>query len=582
MSTTTKNIVIPGPVEGVIRSAQMADKTTPENSAQLGVNVNFDRIGDYITRFGTTAYSPGLSDSVVSLGYLLNQNTGDFWILAQQANLLYEWDGTGAFDELTSWSGGGKARYAQFLNLMYVVNGNASIGGMRCQTFNGSTYGDFNTGYIPAGSTAPIGTVSLAAGGSGYVVGDTLDVGGSGTGGQVYVTSVSGGTVTGIALIQNGTGYSVASGVATSGGTGSGATVNVTALLSAGLPAGDFISAGFDGRVWIADASVDTLYYSNVITNSIEPQVTTGTPEGTPCEFFNNFSPQDGETITALHRVPQALLLFKQNHIFRVYSGGLNGAYDKYPAFNVGTFSQESIIEAKDGVYFHHSSGFYRFNYNSYNSQPTEISRRVRDFVQAIPRSYYGSITGNYDGFDAVKWFIGPVTVEGVTYSNCCLRFSIATQVWTIYDYPVLTLTTAAINFDNGEVIAGLIGTSEGQIGIVDSGPTDFGEPIYFEYIDRWRSLTEMWSHSKDFTGMAAFSENAAGALLQYQIDKDAPDKWHEIGKYKASYTSLFPNLEVKDFTRFRTRTSGFTKGPQMIFDGLEVLTLQDKGYDEN
>ena len=510
MSTTIKNIVIPAPTEGVIRSAQMSDKTGPENSTQLGVNVNYDRIGAFITRLGVTAYSPQRAGhSITSLGFLLLEN-GNHWLVAQSGTDLEAWPGSGSFASIHTYSTATKVRYAQFLGVLYMVNGNSAGGGEVCGVYDGSTFSQTSNRFL--GYLAP-GWPSAA-----------------------------------------------------------------------GLPAGDFIQSGFDGRVWIGDAATDTLYYSNVITADVAPAITTGTPVDTICEFINNFSPQDGETMTALHRVPQALLLFKQNHIFRIYSGGLSAAYDKYPAFNVGTFSQESIIEAKDGIYFHHSSGFYRFNYNSYNSQPTEISRRIRDFVQAIPRSYYENITGSYDGFDAVKWFIGPVTVEGVTYSNACVRFSIATQVWTIYDYPTLTLSTASINIDNGEVIYALVGTSTGQIGFLDVGTTDFGKNIYFENIDRWRSFTEMWSHSKDFTGFAAFSIGGAGSLLQYQTDKDDSEKWHNIGdgKYKDSYVSLFPTVEIKDFNKLRIRTAGITNGTQQIFEGYEIITLQDKGYDEN
>ena len=181
---------------------------------------------------------------------------------------------------------------------------------------------------------------------------------------------------------------------------------------------------------------------------------------------------------------------FKQNHIYRVYN---TTNVDPYPAYNVGTFSQESIVQAKDGVYFHHSSGFYKF---TYDGQPTEISRRVIDFVKAIPRASYENIVGVYDGYDAVKWSIGAVTVEGVTYDNCQMRYSISTQVWTIYDFDS-TAITALIRYDNGTTIEQIAGTSTGLIGKLDSGYTDFGTSIYYEMIDRWRSFTDMYSVTK-------------------------------------------------------------------------------------
>lgn len=79
------------------------------------------------------------------------------------------------------------------------------------------------------------GVVTLAsaptAGGSSYVVGDTLTItGGGGTGATCRVDSVSSGAVTAITIINRGSGYSTGSGLATTGGTGSGCTVNITAV----------------------------------------------------------------------------------------------------------------------------------------------------------------------------------------------------------------------------------------------------------------------------------------------------------------------------------------------------------------
>jgi fibronectin-binding autotransporter adhesin len=84
-------------------------------------------------------------------------------------------------------------------------------------------------------------SVTVNNGGSGYAVGDVLNVvQPGGTGGQVTVTNVDAfgaiiGTPPGISLTNGGTGYTTATGVATSvfsgSGTGTGATVNIVASL---------------------------------------------------------------------------------------------------------------------------------------------------------------------------------------------------------------------------------------------------------------------------------------------------------------------------------------------------------------
>jgi len=346
-----------------------------------------------------------------------------------------------------------------------------------------------------------------------------------------------------------------------------------TDLVPTDFPPGDSIQAGFEGRVWVMDAYADAVYYTDIV--QFTPPITYTLTFNPEVNYLKNFSSQDGELMTALWEVPRALLLFKQNHIYRIY--GANSV-DAYPAYNVGTFSEESIIQAKDGIYFHHSSGFYKFDYNS---QPVEISRRVIDFVKAIPRASYENIVGVWDGFDNVKWTIGAVTVEGVTYSNCQMRYTISTQVWTIYDYENNNIT-AMIRYDDGTTINQIMGTDAGVIGALDTGVTDFGEDIYFEMIDRWRSYTSMYSHIKSVSGIMVSSDNGAGTLLQYQINKDTSNEYKDIDTISEDYSSLFPNANTEDFNVMRFRLSGNTNGTPIIFHGIELLSIQDKGLNEN
>jgi hypothetical protein len=483
MSTTLKNIKIPYPTEGVIRSAQLNDTVTPENSVQLAINMNFDRVGAMQTRPGVATYATQRGGSVTSFGTLSILGSTKA-LFAQVGTDISAWNGV-AWTSVRTTTVTTKARYSQWLNRTWMCNGSA---GDAVMTSNGGAF----------------------------------------------------------------------------------ATTDVPAT----FPKVDFIQAGFDGRVWGADASKDALYYTDIVQFN-------GTSYTTPLTFnlATNFiqwlSPQDGESMTAIYRVPKALLVFKQNHIYRVYS---TSSVDAYPAYNVGTYSQESIVQAKDGLYFHHSSGFYKF---AYDGQPVEISRRIIDFVKAIPRTSYENITGIWDGFDAVEWSIGSVTVEGVTYTNCVARYSISTQVWTIYDYAGNT-NTAMIRYDDGTNLNSLVGTASGRVGLLDSGTTDFGSAIYYEMIDRWRSFTEMYSKSKNISGMMLSSENGAGTILQYQTEKTPANVWTDIDTVKDEYDALFPNANTDDFNNIRLRFRGNSTGTPMLFHGIEILSIQDKGLNEN
>ena len=482
MSETIKNILIPYPTEGVIRSAQLNDTITPENSVQLAINWNFDRVGAMQSRPGIENLFTARAWSIIALG-TLNIQGGIKKLFSQVGTDVSVWSGS-AWTSVRTSTVSTKARFSQWLNKLYMVNGTDAL-----QCSDGGAFGA-TAGFVPATT----------------------------------------------------------------------------------MPVGDFIQAGFDGRLWVANKANDALYYSDIVqftppsTYSITYTVT---------NYIKSFSPQDGESITGLFRVPRALLVFKENHIYRVYNAS---NVDPYPAYNVGTFSQESIVQSKDGLYFHHSSGFYKF---AYDGQPVEISRRVIDFVKAIPRSAYANVVGVWDGFDAIKWSVGPVTVEGVTYANCQMRYSISTQVWTVYDIGAHTIT-ALIRFDDGTTIEQVCGTSTGKTGKLDSGTTDFTDDIQLEMIDRWRSYTEMYSKTKSISGIMVFTENGGGLRLEYQTQKSAQNKWEFIDTIKDEWDALFPNASTNDFNGVRFRLVGKSNGAPIIYHGIELLSIQNKGLEQN
>lgn len=351
-------------------------------------------------------------------------------------------------------------------------------------------------------------------------------------------------------------------------------------LVPEDFPAGDFISAGFEGRVWIANKTLGVIQYSDIV--QFIPPATYNLTYNQEVNYISTLAPQTGQTFTALFEVPRALLVFTEDTITRIYGAS---SVDAYPAYNVGTYSQESIVETKTGIFFHHSSGFYQFDYGS---QPVEISRRIIDFVKAIPRANYDDIVGVYDGFDTVKWYVGQVVVEGVVFSNCCVRYTISTQVWTIYDYKGIDIT-ALITYDDGTAINQIVGAMVdddpdpvAKTGTLDTGNTDFGVSFYYEFIDRWRPYTNMYYLTKTINEVSVYSENAAGANLMYQVQKSGPNAWLPFGTVTEVNNSILANKSQEDFDVMRWRLAGNTKGAQVVVHGIEVISLTIKGQEEN
>lgn len=85
----------------------------------------------------------------------------------------------------------------------------------------------------------PIATTTLASGGTAtYVVGDILTIVQTGaTNGKIRVDTVSAGVVLTYSVIDYGEGYSVANGLATTGGGGTNCTINITAVTTNNFPA---------------------------------------------------------------------------------------------------------------------------------------------------------------------------------------------------------------------------------------------------------------------------------------------------------------------------------------------------------
>lgn len=337
----------------------------------------------------------------------------------------------------------------------------------------------------------------------------------------------------------------------------------ITTGNASSAPTGKYIE-NFRSRIWIAGNTTypDRIYYSSIPSAVTTPIITWDTSATTG--QWIDVSPSDGENITALKKTRNSLLVFKPNRLYRVFS---IAQIDPDPYYAVGTSSQESVVDTKNGVYFHHQSGFYNY---SPGGIVQEISRPVIDFVKAITVANYSKVCGSLDkDGDHVNWAIGDVTVNGITYNNMVLRYTISTQVWTHRIYPTQFLVSGEYN--DGTTKFSLIGDESGNIYKVNVGNTDDGTAITYSLIHRWETLDGLVSTSKTIENAVFSHEGGMGTNVAFQTDVDGStsNDWSKgKGQFGESNTGLPVHIKGR---KMRLRLYGTSKGETFAYNGFEL-----------
>lgn len=347
----------------------------------------------------------------------------------------------------------------------------------------------------------------------------------------------------------------------------------ITTGNAASAPTGTLIE-NFKARIWITGNTTypDRVYYSSVPTSVATPVVTWNTDVATG--QWIDISPSDGDKNTAIKRYRNVLLCFKTNRLYRIFD---IGQVDPEPYYAVGTSSNESVVETKAGVFFHHATGFYQ--YNVYGIVQ-EISRPVIDFVNAIPASAYASVVGVLDKLgDRITWSIGTVTVRGVTYTNCALRYTISTQVWThrVYSKPFLASIRQQPYYTDGTTQFPLVGDNAGHIFKLDTGLTDDGTPIAYSLIHGWDNIDGLLSTRKTVMTANFLHYGGSNSTVAYQTEMNDPDTLNDWSKvFSGTFETIntgFNSVNIKG-RKIRFRISGQSTGQPFVYNGYELLDV--------
>ena len=318
----------------------------------------------------------------------------------------------------------------------------------------------------------------------------------------------------------------------------------------------------YKSRMYVAGGDTDNsnirlsrLYYSSVISSA-------GNITWNPSTDYVDLNPNDGENITGLKRYSLELLVFKPNYIYRFRTTGT----DPDPLIKVGTRSQESVIEGKRGLYFHHDTGLYRYS----GGYPVDISRAISDVVDAIPYGQFDNIVAWKDG-DHIYWAIGNLTIDGVSWPNTVVRYTESSELWTVYSYS--TEIRLASDYNSGAAISRILGLGNGAVATVNSGTTDIGESIKYRMITKWYEWDEIY-YQKIIQHIVALCEKAQGTMTMYQIDGE--QEWRDLGQLR-KYMTHFQPISIKHH-RIRFKIAGITSDEAPVFLGWEIPKIINTG----
>ena len=245
---------------------------------------------------------------------------------------------------------------------------------------------------------------------------------------------------------------------------------------------------------------------------------------------------------------------------------------DADQVFDIGCTSQESIVNIGGGLLsFFNNKGVWITS----GEQPVLISKRVQKWIDGMSASYYTSVASYGDG-DHLYVSIGDCTVDGATYNNIVLRYSVNSKEWTVYSYPYqFNVFSRFLNGNEVQIVGG--NTASQVFQLESSSLTDNSTPIGFQ----------IESHDIDF-GSRGIIKELAERVMAYGINpasvivqvKPGFGDWKTIG----TMSKQIENFEVKEtisdnFLRFRV--VGTSSTTRFRFQGLEATGVSILDYGE-
>lgn len=317
-----------------------------------------------------------------------------------------------------------------------------------------------------------------------------------------------------------------------------------------------------------------TIYKDQVVTSGVsgDPDTlhissipTAGAVSWTTNNRTITINPEDSSNIMGHGEIGGILVVLKR---FGMYTWN-NRATEPDQLCTVGCSSNESIVVGGDTMFFFNEQGVWATK----GSYPILISRKVQPWIDGMSANFYENVNAHANN-KHVFFSIGDCTVDGETYANVVLRYSLHTKEWSVRSYANEFRVFARYQSSNEVQILG--GDTTARVLQLDNGDDDNGTPISYELethdFDGGSEAVE-WSVGRY---IYAFGDNPNRDSVQMKVDSG---DWKEVGTLSDSVNRFQKPSEINTGHTFRMRVAGTRSQGQTTFRGFEIPQLDPIGH---
>ena len=315
----------------------------------------------------------------------------------------------------------------------------------------------------------------------------------------------------------------------------------------------------FQNQLYMADTYESGTRYASRLRRSSVPN-SAGDTITWPTDNYDDIYTNNGEAIMGLHtnkRLNQ-LLIFKETSLhawdtFRVLDVG-----------NIGTTAHRSIVTINFTTFFFNANqGILKYT----GQEPTLISRPIDKWIKGIVDPTV--VQGGKVNERIYKLYVGDVTVDGITYTNCEFRYAVLDNTWTVYSY--YDNFTCYFEHKVSGVIRLYAGAADGDIHQLalssDTVYADDSQPIAWEFMTKALDLRR--PGDKKFVYRAVIFASQCQSMTGRMRKRGGDWSTH----FNVDESEQPVNLSGQDGRFLQFHFSGSSVLTPSKFEGIEFLT---------